>query len=843
MAQKFSFSTRYNTNFKEFYNIIGTDERDEYNFADAKNVLAAQRVWLDELPAVELNGYFELITRFDEEHREFVQEFCQKLTSFDMEKAYCEDYAKWKNYQTPEGVKTEFEAGEFAQEKQLEAIRHLQNNYVTSNFNFKSMFGFCGKNIMQIQDETQKNSVAGQMAGAIYEMAKKEHLAESSVMQKINSAFIDICEQILKCACKVDFEKFLSFFEIDSHVKKDVLMPLKNELENHKFKDMILGTTPQELFFAIQVYKKFIVVLAKKLEIEITVQSVGENAKNNVFIGLVKTFDSLPDIARDIIEMFSDASINSKGIEWFISEFDCAKDNLELRKFILHEVGNHIGWGKVFESIKNESWFEEFACEVFKKCKTNEERKSVSVIVSINFHADQGKIFFAQWYESDLSVQEKLDVIGILCESRCSSDIKKSVLVKIDEKLVPQGYSENQYKIAQAIQKTEWRGFCPNSKTIVDAEKNKEEIKIKIKAEEQEKENYLDLIVAYWISVYKKKMKLNELKKILNDAVKKDDIKKDELEKFFPDDRLQRILDKAKEEATKLTKYFPKKNTSLKPTGIEVISILVKKSSLNENFENYINTIIPGLIAPSKKAQKESKAEQKKTIQKKSPAEPKTKPIKEILTIIFAIILLAAVAILVFAAINMILTLSNGEPKNENNVEMQDDESKPQETEAEITEAEEKTENESGEEDTSDEKLDEQSKETEPQKGEDVLSDDIEPELVTFGYTIRTSETLSKIAERFGTSVAKIQQLNENIIDTDQIRSGDNIKIPTPEKYTAQKGETLSTIAAMFDIPIDTLKQINVDITDAELDISDQEIQILPLVSQIDPQDQINEEG
>lgn len=45
-------------------------------------------------------------------------------------------------------------------------------------------------------------------------------------------------------------------------------------------------------------------------------------------------------------------------------------------------------------------------------------------------------------------------------------------------------------------------------------------------------------------------------------------------------------------------------------------------------------------------------------------------------------------------------------------------------------------------------------------------------------YTIQSGDTLSEIAERFGTTVSKIQQANSSIKDADVIFAGQKISIP-----------------------------------------------------------------
>lgn len=90
-------------------------------------------------------------------------------------------------------------------------------------------------------------------------------------------------------------------------------------------------------------------------------------------------------------------------------------------------------------------------------------------------------------------------------------------------------------------------------------------------------------------------------------------------------------------------------------------------------------------------------------------------------------------------------------------------------------------------------------------------------------YTIQSGDTLSKIAERFGTTVDELARLN-GIINPDEIWAGNVIKIPLsampvpiPEvrekdrkiKYIVQEGDTLWKIARRFNVSLAELINLN----------------------------------
>lgn len=86
------------------------------------------------------------------------------------------------------------------------------------------------------------------------------------------------------------------------------------------------------------------------------------------------------------------------------------------------------------------------------------------------------------------------------------------------------------------------------------------------------------------------------------------------------------------------------------------------------------------------------------------------------------------------------------------------------------------------------------------------------PDYVT--YVIQPGDTLSEIAERFGTSYQTLASLN-NISDPNLIYAGQTLRIPedstsgTARYYTIQPGDTLSEIAERFGTTTNTLAALN----------------------------------
>ena len=91
------------------------------------------------------------------------------------------------------------------------------------------------------------------------------------------------------------------------------------------------------------------------------------------------------------------------------------------------------------------------------------------------------------------------------------------------------------------------------------------------------------------------------------------------------------------------------------------------------------------------------------------------------------------------------------------------------------------------------------------------------PSPTPFVYTIKSGETLSVIAKRFGTTVEALMQAN-NIADATRIRVGTKLTIVQPpdysatmayESYEVQAGDTLISISNKYKVSVDDLKKIN----------------------------------
>ena len=88
----------------------------------------------------------------------------------------------------------------------------------------------------------------------------------------------------------------------------------------------------------------------------------------------------------------------------------------------------------------------------------------------------------------------------------------------------------------------------------------------------------------------------------------------------------------------------------------------------------------------------------------------------------------------------------------------------------------------------------------------------------TAPYTVKKGETISELAERFGTSTDRLLKLN-NISDPKLVIAGTRIAVPgrassartsrTYEEYVVQSGESLSYIADRYNTSVDQLVAIN----------------------------------
>ena len=106
-------------------------------------------------------------------------------------------------------------------------------------------------------------------------------------------------------------------------------------------------------------------------------------------------------------------------------------------------------------------------------------------------------------------------------------------------------------------------------------------------------------------------------------------------------------------------------------------------------------------------------------------------------------------------------------------------------------------------------------------------------------YTVKSGDTLAKIAAKYNTTVAKLANYND-IANPNVIYKGQKIKIPATTssktttskttskvtKHTVKKGETLSKIAAQYGITLAELKKANTQIKNFNLIYVGQKINI-----------------
>ncbi len=81
----------------------------------------------------------------------------------------------------------------------------------------------------------------------------------------------------------------------------------------------------------------------------------------------------------------------------------------------------------------------------------------------------------------------------------------------------------------------------------------------------------------------------------------------------------------------------------------------------------------------------------------------------------------------------------------------------------------------------------------------------------TITYTVRAGDTLSEIAARYGTTVTELVRLN-GIADRDRIYVGQVLLIPQGgcvDTYIVQSGDTLTQIASRFGTTVARLAGIN----------------------------------
>lgn len=95
-------------------------------------------------------------------------------------------------------------------------------------------------------------------------------------------------------------------------------------------------------------------------------------------------------------------------------------------------------------------------------------------------------------------------------------------------------------------------------------------------------------------------------------------------------------------------------------------------------------------------------------------------------------------------------------------------------------------------------------------------------------YTIQPGDTLTSIANAYGTTVPVLARLN-GLIDPDRIYAGQRIRIPVqmepvmPMVYVVQPGDTLCSIADQFHTTVGRLMRLN-GITDPDMIYAGQSI-------------------
>ena len=97
------------------------------------------------------------------------------------------------------------------------------------------------------------------------------------------------------------------------------------------------------------------------------------------------------------------------------------------------------------------------------------------------------------------------------------------------------------------------------------------------------------------------------------------------------------------------------------------------------------------------------------------------------------------------------------------------------------------------------------------------------PEPTTITYEVRPGDTLSTIADKFGTEIQRIREMN--LLTTDALQVGQVLRMPyvpgvttaeglptptaEPFQYTVQQGDTLLSIALRFDTSLNQIMEMN----------------------------------
>ena len=101
-------------------------------------------------------------------------------------------------------------------------------------------------------------------------------------------------------------------------------------------------------------------------------------------------------------------------------------------------------------------------------------------------------------------------------------------------------------------------------------------------------------------------------------------------------------------------------------------------------------------------------------------------------------------------------------------------------------------------------------------------------------YVIARGDTLKALAARFGTTVARLLELNPKITNQNVIYEGQRLTVPaetvpdtgSSEVYVVKRGDTLRKIAASFDTTVDVLLRLNPQIKNANLIYPGQKIKV-----------------
>ena len=102
-------------------------------------------------------------------------------------------------------------------------------------------------------------------------------------------------------------------------------------------------------------------------------------------------------------------------------------------------------------------------------------------------------------------------------------------------------------------------------------------------------------------------------------------------------------------------------------------------------------------------------------------------------------------------------------------------------------------------------------------------------------YTIKSGDTMFNIANSFGTDLAMLKRLNPNMKNMDLIYPNQKVCVPQPiacaAKYTVKSGDTMNKIAQMFGTDLKTLQKMNPYITDINLIYPGQKLCVPKIIS------------